>query len=173
MQTSDVVLYLEDDGNDAVLFQHAFENAVTNHRLIVVSNGTAAVEYLTGHGKHADRAQYPLPRLVLLDMMMPGVSGIDVLKWIRGIPRFSTLVVLMLTSSNRDSDIQRAYELGANGYLVKPTRAEELTAMAKSIGDFWLTRNRVAVDGGDAPPDGCESTVRSDQEPARKQPQTS
>ena len=74
---------------------------------------------------------------------MPGTSGLEVLKWIRTTPALCTLIVVMLTSSNQDADIHRAYLQGANGYLVKPSGIEDLIAMAKSIKDFWLVQNRI------------------------------
>lgn len=139
---TDLILYADDDENDAFLVQLAFSKAGVANPLVVVSSGKAAIEYLSVCAEPG-RAAYPLPRLVLLDLNMPGKSGLEVLKWIRGTPALSTLVVVMLTSSNQDTDIHRAYLQGANGYLVKPGRIEELVTLAKSIKDFWLTQNRV------------------------------
>ncbi|MEW6158886.1 MAG: response regulator [Verrucomicrobiota bacterium] len=136
-----VILYAEDDPSDAILFQRAFKQAGVKSRVVVVPNGKTAIDYLNGNGLYADRAQHPLPCLVLLDLKMPAMSGLEVLQWIRGTPELSTLIVLMLTSSNQDSDIQRAYKHGANAYLVKPNRLEDIVALAQAIRDFWLVQN--------------------------------
>ena len=109
------ILYAEDDENDAFLANHAFEKAGILNPLVVVSDGKAAIEYLAGTAQYANRTEYPLPCLVLLDLKMPGVSGLEVLKWIRSQRSVCTLPVLMLTSSNQDGDVHRAYILGANG----------------------------------------------------------
>jgi len=140
--TNPPILYAEDDENDAFLTNLAFEKAGILNRLVVVRDGRSAIEYLAGTGRYANRQEYPLPCLVLLDIKMPRVSGLEVLKWIRCQPNVCTVPVLMLTSSNQDSDIHRAYLLGANSYLIKPSRPAEMLVMAKGIRDFWLVLNR-------------------------------
>jgi CheY-like chemotaxis protein len=142
---SQVVLYAEDDDDDAFFVRRAFEQAGITHRLVVVEDGKTAIEYVSGNGSYADRAQHPLPCFVLLDLNMPGVSGIDVLKFIRTTPSVCTMPVVVLTSSNQDRDVHRAYLQGANGYLIKPRTLEEFTDMAKAIKHFWLTLNRVSA----------------------------
>jgi DNA-binding response OmpR family regulator len=101
-----------------------------------------AVQYLAGEGKYAARDECPLPGLVLLDLNMPGKSGLEVLKWIRVHPSVCMLPVVVLTSSNQESDIHRAYINGANGYLVKPSKPDEMLVMARAIKDYWLGQNR-------------------------------
>ena len=140
--SKEVILYAEDDDSDAFLFQRAFKQAGISHRLVVVSSGKAAIEYLSGQGQYVDREQHPLPSLVLLDLKMPGVSGLEVLKWIRATPSVCTLVVIMLTSSNQDADIHRAYLQGVNSYLVKPSSMEGIVTMAKAVKEYWLVQNR-------------------------------
>lgn len=144
-----LILYAEDDENDAFLVQHAFTKAGINSQLIVVNSGKAVIEYLSGHAETPDPST-PLPRLILLDLNMPGTSGLEVLKWIRNTPQLSTLVVVMLTSSNQEADIHRAYIQGANGYLVKPSKVDELIVMVKAIKDFWLLQNRAHYHGSSA-----------------------
>jgi CheY-like chemotaxis protein len=139
-----IILYVDDDDNDAFFLQRAFEQAGINHRLVVVEDGKAAIEYLAGNGAYTDRAKHPLPCLVLLDLNMPGVSGIEVLKWIRTTPSTCALPVIVLTSSNQDSDVHRAYVQGANGYLVKPSKIEEMIPMARALKDYWLLQNRTS-----------------------------
>lgn len=136
------ILYAEDDENDAVLTNYAFEKAEILNPLVVVADGKTAIEYLAGTGQYSNRTKYPLPCLVLLDLKLPRASGMEVLEWIRSQPTVCTLPVLMLTSSNQDSDIHRAYILGANGYLIKPSKTDEMLMMAKGIRDFWLILNR-------------------------------
>lgn len=136
------ILYAEDDENDVFLAELAFKRAEIHNPLVIVRDGQMAVNYLAGEGPHADRAGHPLPCLVLLDMKMPRLSGLEVLKWIRSQPKVCTLPVLMLTSSSQDADVNRAYIQGANGYLVKPSTPAEMLVLAKGIKDFWLSLNR-------------------------------
>ena len=136
------VLYAEDDENDAFLMQRAFRQADVGNPLRVVEDGRLALQYLAGEGVYADRLQHPAACLVLLDLKMPGQSGFDVLKWARAQLTTATLPMVVLTSSSHDTDIQRAYLLGANGYLIKPGRPDQLLSVVKSIRDFWLFHNR-------------------------------
>jgi len=136
------ILYAEDDDNDTVLVARAFQQAALANPLVVVPNGDEAIDYLSGAGRYSDRARHPLPCLALIDLNMPGKTGLEVLKWIRGRPPIRTLPVLILTSSTHESDVKNAYLQGANGYLVKPGGPAELLAMVKAIRDFWLEQNR-------------------------------
>jgi CheY-like chemotaxis protein len=110
----------------------------------VASDGQEAINYLQGAGKFADRDQFPLPCLVLLDLKLPYVMGLDVLKWIRA--QFGAgLAVVILTASGQDGDIATAYRLGANAFLTKPSEANKLQDMVRAIKDFWLTHNTAAT----------------------------
>jgi len=142
MRQSQIILYAEDDENDAFLVERAFNQAQVPNALVIVPDGNTAIQYLAGTGKYADREKHPIPCLVLLDLKMVGKSGLEVLKWIRTHPTVCTLPVLMLTSSNLDGDVHRAYLMGANGYLVKPNTPDEMLIMAKGIKDYWLLLNR-------------------------------
>ena len=142
-RSNQVIVYVEDDENDAFLFRHACKKAAVQHEIVVFCNGKSAIDYLSGVGPYADRAAHPLPFLLLLDLNMPGVvSGWDVLKWVRNSPSISTLITVILTSSNQTSDIRRAYMEGANAYLVKPIDIDERIVMVRAIKDFWLFQNR-------------------------------
>jgi CheY-like chemotaxis protein len=143
------ILYAEDDDNDALLTKLAFAQVKISNPLIIVPDGETAVEYLDGTGHYANRHEHPLPCLILLDIKMPGKSGLDVLKWIRSQPGICTLPALMLTSSNQEADVHRAYILGANGYLEKPNKPDAMLVTARAIKDFWLTLNRYPTGGGD------------------------
>jgi len=134
------ILQVEDDPNDVVLLQHAMTKAAVANPIQVVTDGQQAIDYLKGAGKFADREKFPLPCLVLLDLKLPYVMGLNVLKWIRQQPGMA-LVVVMLSASGEDADIAAAYRLGANAFLTKPSRASKLEEMAKAIKDFWLINN--------------------------------
>jgi len=136
------VLYAEDDENDAFLMERAFRQAEVANPLRIVEDGRLALQYLAGEGVYGDRRAHPPACLVLLDLKMPGQSGFDVLKWARAQPTTATLPIIVLTSSSHDTDIHRAYLLGANGYLIKPGRPDQLLSVVKSIRDFWLLYNR-------------------------------
>jgi CheY-like chemotaxis protein len=155
------ILQVEDDPNDVFLFQHAMKKAGVMNPVQVATDGQQAIDYLQGAGKFADRAKYPFPCLVLLDLKLPYVMGLDVLKWIRQQPG-PALTVLMLTASGEESDILSAYRLGANGFLTKPSEAAKLHDMVKAIRDFWLTHNTLPRESSpESPMEGVVSLVRS------------
>jgi CheY-like chemotaxis protein len=135
------VLYAEDDENDSFLLNRAFKQAEIINPLVIVSDGNAVIEYLTGNGSYAQREAHPFPCLVLLDLKMPGKSGLEVLDWIQKQPAISTLPILMLTSSSQEKDVRKAYLLGANGYLLKPSTPDGMESLARAIKDFWLSKN--------------------------------
>jgi len=134
------VLLVEDEPNDVFFMQQAMKKAGVVNPIRVASDGQQAIDYFEGAGKFANREEFPLPCLVLLDLKLPYVMGLDVLKWIRQQPGLPVVVVI-LSSSKQEEDIATAYRLGANGYLVKPPDVGKLLDMAKSIKDFWLTQN--------------------------------
>ena len=133
-----VVLLAEDRQDDIFLIQQAFSRAGLTNPLQVVKSGEEAIAYLAGEGKFANRAEYPLPALLLLDLKMPVMDGFEVLRWIRQHESLSGLRVLVLTVSNRISDVNLAYELGANSFLVKPTDFEQTVHLSSLIKDYWL-----------------------------------
>ena len=137
-----VVLLAEDEEDYVLLIRHAFEKGNILNPLYVVHNGQEAIQYLKGEGKYADRDEFPLPDLLLLDLKMPRVNGFEVLKWIREQPGLSALRVLVLTSSDEIRDVNMAYQLGANSFLVKPLDFQNVTEMSKLIRDFWLRTSK-------------------------------
>ena len=133
------ILQVDDDENDVFLLQHAMTKAGVKNPIQVVTDGQQAIDYLAGAGKFADRAKFPLPCLILLDLKLPYVMGLDVLKWIRQQRRVA--LVVMLTASGSDADIAAAYRLGANAFMTKPSESNKFEDMVKALKDFWLTHN--------------------------------
>lgn len=131
-----VILLVDDNPHDVVLIRLAFRKVGIIDTIHLVKDGTEAVRYIKGEGVYADRRQFPCPTLVLLDLKMPQTSGFDVLSWIREQPALSNIVVVVMSGSKNDEDKNRAYALGANSYLVKPTRFEDLVKMMESLKDF-------------------------------------
>ncbi len=134
------ILQVEDDPNDVFLLQHALKKAGVKNPFQVVNDGQEAINYLKGEGPFADRQKFPFPCLVLLDLKLPLVMGLDVLKWIRQQLKIP-VVVIVLSASAEDTDVAEAYQLGANAFLTKPSEASKLNEMVKAISDFWLTHN--------------------------------
>jgi len=136
------MLLVEDDPNDILLIQRAFAKASLVNPLKIVRDGEEALNYLEGTGQFADRGKHPVPSLILLDLKLPRRSGLEVLQWLREQPGLSHIPVIVLTSSKESSDINRAYSLGANSYLVKPVGFEGLLEMVKTIGMYWMIMNK-------------------------------
>lgn len=139
---SRTVLLVEDNPDDALLMQRAFRMAGFENGIQIVTDGQKAIDYLSGEGIYRDREQYPLPRLMLLDLKMPCKSGLEVLSWVREQADLKRLVVVVLTSSNQSIDIYWAYELGANSYLVKPVSFQNLLEMVTTLKLYWLKLNQ-------------------------------
>jgi len=136
------ILLVEDDETDVLLLRNAFRNARVANPLIEVSDGHAAIQYLSGAGAYEDRIRYPSPFLMLLDLRLPKLSGFEVLAWIRDQTALAELIVVVLTGSDYLPDASRARELGANSYLVKPASFKELVETIKGIIARWLVRER-------------------------------
>jgi CheY-like chemotaxis protein len=132
------VLLVEDDEDDAFLIRRAFRQAGLPNPVNHVEDGDEAVAYLSGEGEHTDRARSPMPGLILLDLKLPCRSGLEVLAWIRAQPGIGRTPVVVLTSSRETSDVDRAFELGASGYLVKPVDADGLLGMVRKLADYWM-----------------------------------
>ena len=137
---SDQALFLlvEDAETDAILIRRAFIKGNIVNPLQVVPSGDQAIAYLKGEGPFANRAEYPLPELVLLDLKLPGIDGFQVLRWIRQQPELKALRVVVLTSSDRIQDVNLAYQLGANSFLVKPVDFERFVEISQALKGYWL-----------------------------------
>jgi len=139
---SNSLLLVEDDSNDVFLIKRAFKRANFKVPVSVVNDGDAAIGYLQGIDVYSDRTQHPIPSLIVLDLKLPRRSGLEVLEWLRAQPVLRRIPVIVLTSSKESADVNKAYEVGANSYLVKPVTFNELSAMAQSIESYWLSINQ-------------------------------
>ena len=137
-----ILLYVEDEENDVFFLKHAFKINNTQLHLHSVADGPSAIAYFGGTGEYADRARFPLPLVVLLDINLPGCSGFDVLKWLRGEPQFENLPVVMFSSSSRPEDKKKAHALGANDFMEKPVSGLDFAAVAADLYDRWLADSR-------------------------------
>lgn len=134
------ILYAEDEETDIFFLKRALQLAASPHTLNTVPDGAQALQYLAGEGRFADRLRHPLPSLVLLDINMPKKSGLEVLEWIRRQPQFKSLPVLILTSSGRKEDMDKARQLGADDFLLKPSTPLKLVDVVKSLQERWLSQ---------------------------------
>jgi CheY-like chemotaxis protein len=137
-----VILLAENSEDDIVLVLGAFKRANILNPIHVTRSGEEAIEYLSGVGKYSNRAEYPLPELLLLDLKMPGLDGFDVTRWIRQQPSLNALRIVVLTASDHIRDVNQAYQLGANSFMVKPMEFENYIELSKSIHDYWLLKSK-------------------------------
>lgn len=135
------VLIVEDLQTDARLIARSMKKARIANPLAFVTDGQLAIDYLAGKGAFAERTQHPLPVLMLLDLKLPNRDGFEVLEWTRQQEVLKRLPIVVLTSSNRSPDINRAYDLGANSYLIKPVENDSLVEMFRQLDIYWLLLN--------------------------------
>ncbi len=135
------VLLVEDNQDDIFLLKMACQRTGIPHILRVVTDGTMAIDYLSGKGEYADRTVNPLPNVVFLDLKMPRCDGHEVLKWIRSHPGLKNMPVVMLTVSTQQPDVERAYELGVTSYLQKVPSLAEFGQGVRVILKYWLELN--------------------------------
>ncbi len=135
------ILLVEDDPNDVELIQLALQRYNFVNQLDVVTDGEQALNYLYGRG--GEPPSHPLPRLVLLDLKLPKVDGIQVLQAIRNHPRTQKLIVVVMTSSAENQDLSGCYELGVNSYIVKPLEFQQFIDVARQVGLYWMLLNQV------------------------------
>jgi CheY-like chemotaxis protein len=148
MTMTRTILLVDDDENDVLVMTMAMKKVGMPCPIRVAKDGRDAQDYLSGAGKFADRSEYPLPCLMLVDLKLPRIMGLEVLRWLRERPEFDSTIVLVLSSSPMPDDIDRAYHLRANAYLVKPSGLENLQLMAQAIKDFWFMKNQPALASG-------------------------
>lgn len=141
MGTNDILL-VEDSQDDAELALRAFAKGQVRCDVVLARDGVEALEYLLGTG--TERGLAPLPSVVLLDLKLPRIDGLDVLKRLRAEVRTKHLPVVMLTSSEREEDVAASYALGANSYVRKPVEFTQFVEVARQIGSYWLALNVTA-----------------------------
>jgi two-component system, response regulator len=136
------ILLVEDNPDDVELALHAFKKSKLVNRIQVVRDGAEALDYLFGGGEFAGRDVLDVPHLVLLDLKLPKVSGIEVLRRIRGDPRTRSIPVVAMTSSREERDIAETYKLGINSYIVKPVDFDQFGKVVEQLGYYWLLLNQ-------------------------------
>lgn len=140
-----VILLVEDNPDDVELTRRALDESNVANKLVVVRDGVEALQYLFREGAYAGRDAADLPEVVLLDLKLPKVDGLEVLRRIRADERTRLLPVVVLTSSNAERDIVESYALGANSYIRKPVEFERFVEATKTLGLYWLVLNELPV----------------------------
>jgi CheY-like chemotaxis protein len=140
MNDRQTILLVDDSEDDLFFMRTAFKRAEFTNPLQEVHNGEEALAYLKGEGAYSDRNEFPTPAVMLLDLNMPQKNGFDVLEWVRTQPGFKRMLVIVLTASMRMEDVERAFDLGATSFLVKPNNLDALAAMIRCLRD-WIKIN--------------------------------
>jgi CheY-like chemotaxis protein len=138
------ILLVEDNPNDAELTQHALKKNKLTNRIHLVRDGEEALEYIFATGRYAARNLADRPKLILLDLKLPKVDGLEVLRRIKADAATRTIPVVLLTSSREDRDIVDGYQLGVNSYIVKPVDFDQFTTAVRELGMYWLLLNKPA-----------------------------
>jgi two-component system response regulator len=136
------ILLIEDNPEDAELTMRALKKQNLANRMVWLKNGALALDFLFGRGSYAGRNALDTPRLVLLDLNLPKIGGLEVLQQIKNDPRTRTIPVVVLSSSTQDRDILRTYDLGVNSYVSKPVQFEEFSRVVAQLGLYWLLINK-------------------------------
>lgn len=141
MENDAHILLVEDNQMDVILTLDAFREAKLKNTIHVARNGQEALDYLFGKDKFANREEYPIPSLILLDLKMPGIDGFEVLRQVKGTEKLKRIPVIILTSSKEEGDRALSYDIGANSYLLKPVSFDGFTDVVRKIDDYWFTLN--------------------------------
>ncbi|MDX2052325.1 MAG: response regulator [Polyangiaceae bacterium] len=139
-----VILLVEDNSSDEKLTTLAFRRSGVASEIVVARDGADALDYLFANGVHANRDPEALPALILLDLKLPKLDGLEVLRHLRADPRTKLVPVVVLTASKEQEDVVTSFELGANAYVRKPLEFAEFAEAAKTLGQFWLLLNEKA-----------------------------
>jgi len=154
-QTSVVeVLLIEDDENDADLALYALKKFNLGNRIQVINDGAEAVDFIFARGRYEQRTEVLRPKLILLDLKLPKLNGVEILEMLKADPRTKNIPVVIMTSSQEAPDLQRCYALGANSYIVKPVDFEQFAKAVQQVGLYWYVLNqpwhRAVENGQDA-----------------------
>jgi CheY-like chemotaxis protein len=136
------ILFVEDNLDDAALTMRALKKGGLSNTIFHVKDGAEALDFMFCRGIYASRNVHDHLKLILLDLKMPKVSGMEVLEKIKSEPRFKTIPIVILTSSKEDPDIKRCYELGANSYIVKPVESDNFFQIIKELSFYWMISNQ-------------------------------
>jgi len=136
------ILLVEDNPDHAELVMRSLGDFKVANSIIHVDDGQAALDYLNGQGEYAERLKFPLPNLVLLDLRLPKVDGLEVLREVKESDELKSIPVVILTTSDADRDMTRAYASGANSFLTKPVDFLEFTRLMSDLGFYWLAWNK-------------------------------
>ncbi len=144
----DLILLVEDERDHAELVIDALREVGSVKRVVLIENGQTALDYVFRKGKYEDRALSPRPGLILLDLNLPGKNGLEVLKTIRSEKRFSTIPIIILTTSQSVDTVKQTAELGANDYIMKPASFGEFLARISGLGRYWSTISALPMQKG-------------------------
>ena len=139
------ILLVEDDEDDIRLVERAFVKGRILNKLYTVRDGEEAMEFLTNTGRHTDKAVTPRPGLILLDLNMPKVSGMEVLKWLKDDENLRSIPVVILTTSDTEKDIERAYDYGVSTFITKPVEFSNFLEAVITLGKYWLQIAQIPV----------------------------
>jgi len=151
-QTTEILL-VEDNPNDVRLALHAFKSSRISNPVHVARDGAEALEYIFGEGEHSERSPNVPPRMILLDLKLPKVDGLEVLRRVKSDPRTRVIPVVVMTASKEENDIVESYNLGVNSYIVKPVDFDQFTKSIGEIGYYWLVINEPPVLSWEKNPD--------------------
>lgn len=144
----DLILLAENDFEHVEMARRAFRKHCLVNPVFVVSDGTEVLSYLLGEGRFGDRHEYPLPSLLMVNLKMPVMNGFDVIRWVRAHESFKALPIVVLTSSANLHDVNLAYQLGANSFLLKPVEFPDFVGMSAALQSYWRWLNTApALDG--------------------------
>jgi len=137
------ILLVEDNPEDIELTLRALKKSKLANNVVVAEDGEEALDFIFARGKYSERSVTHSPKVILLDLKLPKISGIEVLREIKKDPRTSLIPVVVLTSSTQETDIEESYKLGANSYIVKPVNFENFIESLRQMNDYWLVLNRL------------------------------
>jgi CheY-like chemotaxis protein len=135
------ILHVEDNEDDQFFLKRAFAAADIRNTVHFVDDGQKAIDYLSSQGGFTDQQQFPTPCLIILDLKLPKIHGLDVLRWVRAHKEFKSIIVVILSSSPLRNDVDMAYDIGVNSFLVKPLSADQMIHIARLIKQYWLDLN--------------------------------